>query len=38
MTCTQARSTFSVYLDGVLTGGQMQGVARHLETDRKSVV
>ncbi|MGH9555672.1 MAG: anti-sigma factor family protein, partial [Terriglobales bacterium] len=32
MTCTQARSTFSVYLDGVLTGNEMQGVARHLES------
>jgi hypothetical protein len=32
MTCTQARSTFSVYLDGVLTGSEMQSVARHLET------
>ncbi|MGH9557176.1 MAG: anti-sigma factor family protein [Terriglobales bacterium] len=32
MTCTQARSTFSAYLDGVLTGSEMQGVARHLET------
>lgn len=32
MTCTQARSTFSVYLDGVLPGGEMQSMARHLET------
>lgn len=32
MICKQARSTFSVYLDGALTGGEMQRVARHLET------
>ncbi len=32
MTCKQARSTFSVYLDGILTGSEMQGVARHLDT------
>ena len=30
MTCTQARSTFSVYLDGALTGHEMQAVAGHL--------
>lgn len=32
MTCTQARSTFSVYLDGVVTGAEMQNVARHLDS------
>ncbi len=32
MMCKQARSTFSVYLDGALSGGEMQAVARHLET------
>jgi hypothetical protein len=32
MTCTQARSIFSVYLDGALTGSEMQGVSRHIET------
>ncbi|MGH9601659.1 MAG: anti-sigma factor family protein, partial [Terriglobales bacterium] len=32
MTCTQARSTFSVYLDGALPGSEMQSVVRHLES------
>lgn len=32
MICKQARSAFSVYLDGALTGGEMQAVTRHLET------
>ena len=32
MICKQARSTFSVYLDGALAGSEMQSVARHLET------
>ncbi len=32
MICRQTRSTFSVYLDGALTGSEMQSVARHLET------
>lgn len=35
MICKQARSTFSVYLDGALTGSEMQSVARHLETCRE---
>lgn len=30
--CKQVRSTFSVYLDGALTGSEMQSVARHLGT------
>ena len=32
MTCKQAHSTFSVYLDGALAGSEMQSIARHLET------
>ncbi len=32
MTCTQARSLLSVYLDGALTGSQMQGVSGHMQT------
>jgi anti-sigma factor RsiW len=31
MKCTDARSWFSSYLDGVLTGGQMQVLSEHLE-------
>ncbi|MGH9578511.1 MAG: anti-sigma factor family protein, partial [Terriglobales bacterium] len=34
MICKQARSTFSVYLDGALTGGEMQAVAQHLKACR----
>ncbi len=30
MNCSQARSLFSPYLDGMLTGRQMQGLAAHL--------
>jgi anti-sigma factor RsiW len=31
MKCTEARSWFSSYLDGALTGGQMQVLSEHLE-------
>ncbi len=31
MNCTDARSWFSSYLDGALTGGQMQRLSEHLE-------
>ena len=31
MTCTQARSLFSLYLDGALTGRQMQSLGAHFE-------
>ncbi len=31
MTCGQAKSLFSPYLDGAVTGTQMQAVSRHLE-------
>ncbi len=31
MTCGQAKSLFSLYLDGAVTGMQMQAVGRHLE-------
>ena len=31
MNCTEAKSFFSPYLDGVLTGTQMLGLSRHLE-------
>src|SRR5580765_3509150 len=31
MTCTQAKSMFSAYLDGVITGKQMLSLGRHLE-------
>ncbi len=32
MNCNEAKSFFSPYLDGVLTGTQMLGLSRHLET------
>ncbi|HEX4488187.1 MAG TPA: anti-sigma factor [Terriglobales bacterium] len=31
MNCTEAKTLFSPYLDGVLTGAQMLGLSRHLE-------
>src|SRR5437016_8879898 len=31
MTCGQTKSLFSPYLDGAVTGTQMQAVSRHLE-------
>ena len=31
MNCSEAKTLFSPYLDGVLTGTQMQGLGRHLE-------
>jgi hypothetical protein len=35
MNCSQARSLFSPYLDGVVTGGQMLKVTEHLTVCRK---
>ncbi len=32
MNCIQARPMFSPYLDGVVTGAQMQALSKHLET------
>jgi hypothetical protein len=32
MKCTEAKSLFSPYLDGVLAGGERQSIAKHLES------